>query len=66
MSLSDRNSGKAWSSADKSQLKNLANQNTPTRVIGIKIGRTENAIYKQASQQGVSLAPNNQSPYNRK
>lgn len=65
MSLSDRNSGKAWSATDKSQLKSLAAQNTPTRVIGIKIGRTESAIYTQASQQGVSLAPTNQRPYNR-
>lgn len=65
MSLSDRNSGKAWTPKDVSQLKSLASQNTPTRVIGLKIGRTESAIYTQASQQGVSLAPTNQRPYNR-
>ncbi|HWA27551.1 MAG TPA: hypothetical protein VG734_17985 [Lacunisphaera sp.] len=65
MSLSDRNSGKPWTPTDKSQLKSLAGQNTPTRVIGLKMGRTESAIYTQASQQGVSLAPTNQRPYNR-
>lgn len=65
MSLSDRNSGKPWTSTDKSQLKSLAAQNTPTRVIGLKMGRTESAIYTQASQQRVSLAPTNQRPYNR-
>lgn len=66
MSLSNRNSGKPWTPKDISQLQSLANQNTPTRVIGLKIGRTESAIYTQASQQGISLAPTNQRPYNRK
>lgn len=66
MSLSNRNSGKPWTSKDVQQLKSLASQNTPTRVIGLKIGRTENAIYTQASEQGVSLAPTNQRPYNRR
>ncbi len=66
MSLSNRNSGKPWTSKDVAQLKNLASQNTPTRVIGLKIGRTESAIYTQASEQGVSLAPTNQRPYNRR
>lgn len=65
MSLSDRNSGKPWTAKDDAQLKNLAAQNTPTRVIGLKIGRTESAIYTHAAQQGVSLAPTNQRPYNR-
>ncbi len=66
MSLSDRNSGKPWTSHDVAQLKSLAVQNTPTRVIGLKIGRTESAIYTQASTQGISLAPTNQRPYNRR
>lgn len=66
MSLSDRNSGKSWTSADKSQLRSLAAQNTPTRVIGLKMGRTESAIYSQASAQRTSLGPTNQSPYNRR
>jgi hypothetical protein len=62
----DRNSGKQWTNSEVSQLKTLARQNTPTRVIGLKLGRTENAIYSEASKQGVSLRPTNQSPYNRK
>ena len=33
--------------------------------IGLKLGRTENGVYSQASKQGTSLAPTNQSPYNR-
>ena len=40
-------------------------QNTPTRVIGLKLGRTPEAIYTKASQEDISLKPTNQSPYNR-
>lgn len=60
-----RNSGKAWTSQDVTQLRQLARQNTPTRVIGLKLGRTPNAVYNQAAANGISLAPTNQSPYNR-
>lgn len=66
MSKSTRNTGKQWSKADESKLKELTKQNTPTRVIGLKIGRTPNSIYSKASQLGISLKPTNQSPYNRK
>lgn len=66
MSKSTRNSGNSWSRADESALQSLANQNTPTRVIGLKLGRTEGAVYNKASELGVSLSPTNQSPYNRR
>ena len=65
MSKSNRNSGKGWSGADKASLKALAKGNTPTRVIGLKLGRTPGAVQSQASKQGISLKPTNQSPYNR-
>ena len=65
MAQYNRNSGKAWSSSDSSALRGLARQNTPTRVIGLKLGRTEGAVRTQASELGVSLKPANQSPYNR-
>jgi hypothetical protein len=65
MSKSTRNSGKTWTAADLALLQKLADQNTPTRVIGLKLGRTEDAIYSKASQEDISLAPTNQSPYNR-
>jgi len=66
MSKSTRNSGKDWAKGDESKLKDFANHNTPTRVIGFKLGRTENSIRSKASDLGVSLKPTNQSPYNRK
>jgi hypothetical protein len=61
----DKNSGKPWTPADVKQLKDLAKQNTPTRVIGGAMGRTPDAVYKKASEENISLEPTNQSPYNR-
>jgi hypothetical protein len=66
MTKSTRNSGMQWTPQDVKQLRDLASGNTPTRVIGLKLGRTEDAIYKKASALGVDLKPTNQSPYNRK
>lgn len=65
MSKSTRNSGKHWSPQEVKQLEKLADGNTPTRVIGLKLGRSENAVYNKASEEGISLSPTNQSPYNR-
>jgi hypothetical protein len=61
-----RNTGKSWSRSEESRLGQLARQNTPTRVIGLKLGRTESAVYAKASEQGISLKPTNQSPYGTK
>jgi hypothetical protein len=66
MSKSTRNSGKPWSPADVKDLQGLARGNTPTRVIGLKLGRTEDAVRSRAAEEGISLKPNNQSPYNRR
>ncbi len=55
-----------WSSADDTRLRQLVAGNTPTRVIGFKLGRTEVAVRQRARQEGVSLKPTNQSPYNRR
>jgi len=65
MSKSTRNTGKAWTPADVKQLKELAKENTPTRIIGLKLGRTPAAVQNKASQEDISLKPTNQSPYNR-
>jgi len=64
--MTAKNSGKPWSPAQVQQLKTLAAGNTPTRVIGLKMGRTPTAVQSKASTEGVSLKPTNQSPYNRK
>ena len=66
MAKYNRNSGKPWKSSEVSQLKSLAHQNTPTRVIGLKLGRTPDAVYSRASEENISLSPTNRSPYNRR
>ena len=63
---STRNSGTRWGNADVRQLRALAAQNTPTRVIGLKLGRTPGAVYDRAASEGISLKPTNQSPYGSK
>lgn len=63
MAKSTRNTGKTWSNNDVSKLRGLAKQNTPTRVIGLKLGRTEDAVRTMASKESISLKPTNQSPY---
>jgi len=61
-----KNAGKAWSGAEKATLQQLAKGNTPTRVIGLKLGRSEDSVRSKASDLKVSLKPTNQSPYNRR
>jgi hypothetical protein len=61
-----KNSGSGWSPKDVAQLRDLANHNTPTRIIGLKLARTPGAVSDKASQKGISLKPTNQSPYNRR
>jgi len=60
------NHNKPWTPAANQQLRQLARENTPTRVAGLKLGRTPASVYNHASQLGVSLKPTNQSPYGTK
>lgn len=55
-----------WTSQDVRHLQKLADQNTPTRVMGLKLGRSEDAVRAKAADEGISLKPTNQSPYNRR
>ena len=66
MAKSTRNTGKRWATEDVSKLKELARGNTPTGVMSIKLGRTQNAIYNKASEISLSLKPTNKPPYNRR
>jgi hypothetical protein len=61
-----RNIGKHWTSTEEKKLVQLAKQNTPTRVIGLKLGRPEAGVRGKAHELNVSLRPPNQSPYNRR
>jgi len=66
MASTPKNHGKSWTPTDVAQLKELAKGNTPTRVIGIKTGRTPEAVQQKASSEGISLKPTNQRPYGTK
>jgi hypothetical protein len=57
---------RAWKREELKALRQLVRENTPTRVIGLKLGRTETSIYGKAQREGISLKPTNQSPYNRR
>jgi len=58
-----RNTGKPITRSVVQQVRELARENTPTRVIGLKTGRTENSVRRIASENGISLKPTNRSPY---
>lgn len=65
MSKSTRNSGKLWTASEVAQLRHLVAQDTPTRVIGLKLGRSAVAVQNKARDEGISLKPTNQSPWNK-
>lgn len=65
MAKKPSNHGQQWTKQQEQQLKELAKGNTPTRVIGLKLGRTEDSVRNKASEIDVSLKPTNQKPYNR-
>jgi len=66
MAKTPANHGKTWTPTAVKELKQLAAQNTPTRVIALKVGRTPVAVQAKAAEEHISLKPVNQSPYNRR
>ncbi|MCA8951066.1 MAG: hypothetical protein KDE27_16290 [Planctomycetes bacterium] len=63
MAKKPANHGNEWTAAENQRLRKLAKENTPTRVIALKLGRTPGAVQQHASEEGVSLKPTNQRPY---
>jgi len=70
-----RRSRQPWSSADLRKLRQLAEGNTPTGVMSVKLQRPIGsvklqrpigAIRSKAQREGISLKPVNRSPYNRR
>ncbi len=66
MAKTPHNGGQRWTSSDDAALRQEAAGNTPTRLIGLHLGRSEVAVRSRASEIRVSLKPVNQSPYNKK
>ena len=50
-----RNHGKSWSPKDVKVLRQLVKEYTPGRVIGLRLGRTEDAVYAKAADEKISL-----------
>lgn len=63
MAKPPKNHGVPWSPQDVAKLKHLARGNTPTRLIALKMERTEDSIRAKAQTEGISLKPVNQRPY---
>jgi len=60
---SERNQGMPWTAADSKELRQLIRENTPTRVIGLKLGRSVGSVTYHVRKEGLSLKPANRSPY---
>jgi hypothetical protein len=66
MAKKPANHGTPWTPPQVKQLRELAKDNTPTRVIALKLERTPDAVESKASDENISLKPSNQSPYGNK
>ena len=63
MAKTPTNHGKDWTATEIKTLRQLARQNTPTRVAALKLRRTYAAVAQKASVEGISFKPANQRPY---
>jgi hypothetical protein len=59
------NHSRPWTEEQVQQLRQLAEENTPTRVIALRLGRTPQAVQSKASSLKLSLKPTSQWPYGR-
>ncbi len=50
-----RNHGKSWTPKELKVLRQLVKENTSGPAIGLKLGRTEDAIYAKAAQENIVL-----------
>lgn len=63
MAKTPKRHNQTWSKQDVKQLKQFVKENTPTRVIGLKLERSEASIYGKAQREDISLKPTNRRPY---
>ncbi|MEZ5979054.1 MAG: hypothetical protein R3F34_12630 [Planctomycetota bacterium] len=55
--------GKARTRSQGAQLRKLACEKIPTRVMGLKLGRSVASVHGRANALGQSLKPTNLNPY---
>lgn len=61
--VTGRKGGDDWTDQDVARLRELAKGNTPTGVMSVKPGRSEDAIHANAKSEGIPPAPVNRPPY---
>lgn len=66
MAKTPKNNNKHWSKDDVARLRKLIKGNTPTGLMGYKLGRSDAAVQQKANNLGLSTKPVNKSPYNRR
>jgi hypothetical protein len=66
MAKAPANQPRKWTAEEVEQLKQLVRENTPTRVIALKMDRTETSVKGKAAREKISLKPANRSPYSRR
>lgn len=57
-----RTNRQSWSKDDLKQLKTFIKENTPTRLIAMKLKRSEISVRGKVQREGLSLRPTNRSP----
>jgi hypothetical protein len=57
-----RSNPQSWSKDDFKQLKTFIKENTPTRLIAMKLKRSEISVRGKVHREGLSLRPTNRSP----
>lgn len=62
MANTPKNHREPWTRSDDQLLKKLIRENTPRRVMGIKLERTAAAVQQHANDLGLSTKPVNQRP----
>ncbi|WP_112249290.1 hypothetical protein [Kribbella monticola] len=58
-----RNASEPWTDQEIAELGELAADNIPPSVIGLRLGRPEQAVELKAAQVGVRLLPAERPPY---
>jgi hypothetical protein len=66
MTKAPKNNNKPWNPSDVARLRKEIKENTPTRVLGLHLERTPEAVQKKANDLGLSTKPTNQRPYGTK
>ncbi len=63
MAETPKNHLKPWTPSDNLLFHRLVRENTPIRMIALKLGRSVASLYSHAKNEGVSLKPTRRIPH---